>query len=375
MDAQRIYDVAIAGGGPAGSTCATLCAKAGLKTVVLEKSRFPRHKVCGDCVNPGCMPLLEELGVREAVLAAPHVEVSRVTFVGARGQRVGIRLEGPGEIAISRRVFDDILLRRSAEAGVEVVQEAPVRGLSRDEAGNWRIKAGDREYIARRLVAADGRNSTVARLLGAAPEARRDRVGLQAHVARATGLEGGIELHLTRDGYCGVAPLGDGVTNFCLVATGARLDALKALVCERFGIPQEQEWRAIAPLERAPVGPLRDGVVYVGDSARVVEPFTGEGIYYALQSGRLAAAHIAAGTLERYPAEHAGLYRRRIWINQIARWAVTSPGRGAMLLRVMSVHPASLGYLVSQVTGRRTAAAASVFRALGAKKVQPPTVE
>jgi 2-polyprenyl-6-methoxyphenol hydroxylase-like FAD-dependent oxidoreductase len=149
------------------------------------------------------------------------------------------------------------------------------------------------------------------------------------------------------------------VTNFCLVATAARLDGLKGLVCERFGIAQEQEWRAIAPLERAPVGPLRDGVVYVGDSARVVEPFTGEGIYYALQSGRLAAGHIVAGTLERYPEEHAALYRRRIWINQFARWAVTSPGRGAMLLRVMSVHPASLGYLVSRVTGRPAVVAAA----------------
>jgi flavin-dependent dehydrogenase len=144
--------------------------------------------------------------------------------------------------------------------------------------------------------------------------------------------------------------VGKGLTNFCLVAKPHRLDALKAAVCARFAILPAQEWRAVAPLERAPIGPLRDGVLYVGDAARVVEPFTGEGIYYALQSASLAAAHILAGSLEQYPAAHAALYRRRLWINRLARWAVTHPRSGAVLLRVMSAHPSSLQYMVGRVT-------------------------
>jgi flavin-dependent dehydrogenase len=228
-----------------------------------------------------------------------------------------------------------------------------IRGVSRDGDGVWRIEAGSGTFAARRLVAADGRNSTVARLLGAAPAARRDRVGLQAHVANAAGVESGIALHLLAEGYCGVAPVGDGLTNFCMVAAPERMEALKAAVGARFGIPATQEWRAIAPLERAPVGPLRDGILYVGDAARVVEPFTGEGIYYALQSGRLAAEHIIAGTVECYPsgyaAAHAAMYRRRLWINGLARWAVKHPRGGALLLRAMGACPVSLRYLVERV--------------------------
>jgi flavin-dependent dehydrogenase len=227
-----------------------------------------------------------------------------------------------------------------------------VRELARDRAGLWRIEAGNRSFAARRLVAADGRNSTVARLLGAAPAARRDRVGLQAHAPTVDG-PAGIELHLMPEGYCGVAQVGEGLTNFCLVAAPERLDALKTAVSARFGILPGQEWRAIAPLERTPIGPLRDGVVYVGDAARVVEPFTGEGIYYALRSGSLAARHIAAGSLDGYPAAHAELYRRRLWINRLARWAVTHPRAGGMLLRAMSAHPASLRFLVERVTAAR----------------------
>jgi flavin-dependent dehydrogenase len=356
MAGDTIYDVAIAGGGPAGAACATLCALAGLRTLVLEKGRFPREKVCGDCVNPGCWPVFERLGVVEAVLAAPHARVGRVNIVGAEGRAVGFPLVD-GEIAISRRILDDILLRRSAEAGAEVCQETMIRGVSRGGDGVWRIEAGSRLFAARRLVAADGRNSTVARLQGAAPAARRDRVGLQAHVANASGVERGIALHLLAEGYCGVAPLAGGLTNFCMVAAPARIEALKGAVRERFGIAATQQWRTIAPLERAPVGPLRDGILYVGDAARVVEPFTGEGIYYALQSGRLAAGHIIAGTVERYPAAHAALYRRRLWINRLARWAVTHPRGCAVLFRAMSACPASLRYLVERVTAPRPAPA------------------
>ena len=351
-----IYDVAIAGGGPAGSACATLCAGAGLRTLVIEKSLFPRDKVCGDCLNPGCWPVFRNLGLADALLAAPHFTIHTVSFIGAGERRVTFPLHGaaPGEIAMTRRVLDDILLRRSQEAGVEVRQQTPIHQLKREPGGLWRIDAGDEAFTARTLVAADGRNSTVARLLGAAPAARRDRVGLQTH-ARFDASD--IELHLFPEGYCGVAPVGEGMTNFCLVATAPQLDALKASVVKRFSIPGAQQWRAIAPLERAPVGPLRDGVVYIGDAARVVEPFTGEGIYYALQSAALAANHIAAGSLARYPADHASLYRRRLWINRLARWAVTHPDAGARLLRIMSAHPATLRFLVERVTASRQAPA------------------
>jgi geranylgeranyl reductase family protein len=357
MSEPAAYDVAIAGGGPAGAACATLCAKAGLRTVVVERSRFPRDKVCGDCVNPGCWPVLEELGVVRAVLDSPHIRIASVAFIGPDERRIELGLEGDsntlnslGEIAISRRLLDSILLQRAEEVGAEVFQQTTLLGLSRDDDGVWKIATSGGAFSARHLVAADGRNSTVARLLGAAPPARRDRVGLQAHAPAATRPGEGIELHLFRDGYCGVAPVGEGLTNYCMVATAARLDSLKAAATARFGIAADQEWQAIAPLERAPIGPLRDGVLYTGDAACVVEPFTGEGIYYALQSGALAARQIVAGAVERYPAAHAALYRRRLWINRLARWAVTHPRAGASLLKLMSGHPASLDFLVKRVT-------------------------
>jgi flavin-dependent dehydrogenase len=319
----------------------------------LEKAVFPRDKVCGDCVNPGCWPLFQQLGVARTLLASPHQSISCVAFIGpqsGKSRRVDFPLDSgqPGEIAIPRRILDAVLLQRSEQTGAHVRHDTPLHSLSRDTA-LWRLQTADHSFTARRLIAADGRNSTVARLLGAAPAARRGRVALQAHIPTPPGQTPGIELHLFPQGYCGVAPVGEGLTNLCLVATPARLDALKAAVSARFAIPPGQQWRAIAPLDRAPIHPLRDGVLYIGDAARVVEPFTGEGIYYALHSGALAARHLLAGTSDQYPAAHAALYRRRLWINRLARWAVTHPGAGAMLLRLMTAHPASLQYLVQRV--------------------------
>jgi geranylgeranyl reductase family protein len=353
------YDVAIAGGGPAGAVCATLCAVAGLRTLVLEKSRFPRDKVCGDCVNPGCWSVLQELGVVDAILAAPHLRIPSVTFSTPGGRAVTFPLPAsePGEIAITRRLFDDILLHRAIDAGADVREECPIHSLQRDPSGHWRIRTPNDSFTARHLVAADGRNSTVARLLRTAPAARRDRIGLQAHLPIPSGMAAGIQLHLLPHGYCGIAPVGGGMANFCLVATAREIDALKAAVSNRFGISREQQWRSIAPLARAPIGPLRDGVLYIGDAARVVEPFTGEGIYYTLQSARLAARSLAAGSVGQYPASHAALYRRRLWINRLARSAVTHPRAGALLLRALSAHPAPLQYLVHRVNAASREAA------------------
>src|SRR5438093_9530499 len=84
------FDVAIVGGGPAGSTCAAFCARAGLRTVVLEREKFPREKVCGDCLNPSCWPILNRLEVGQRVRALSHVNLNRVEFIAIGGRTVTV---------------------------------------------------------------------------------------------------------------------------------------------------------------------------------------------------------------------------------------------------------------------------------------------
>lgn len=346
-----IYDVAIVGGGPAGSACAVVCAAAGMRTVLLEKAIFPREKVCGDCLNPGCWPILDRLGVSAQIQTLPHAPLHGVEFIGLHGHGLAVPFAGPGrgEIAIKRSLFDHALMSRAAECGVEVRQGEAVTTV---EPG-WSVRTTRGSFRAEVLIAADGRNSTVARLLGLMPAAARDRVGLQAHVALpdGTGVPDRVTLRILPRGYCGIAPVGAGEMNVCLVSRPRYLEELKAWAHAEFSLPASHSWRSITPLSRAPVPPAHERLMLIGDVARVVEPFTGEGILYALASAELAAGHVAAGTLPAYAESHAALYRGRLWINELARVAVLHPRLGSALLEVARFAPGLLRMLTARVVG------------------------
>jgi geranylgeranyl reductase family protein len=356
-----MFDVAIVGGGPAGSSCAAFCAAAGLRTVVLEREKFPREKVCGDCLNPACWPILRRLELAERVRGLPHGKLDRVEFIGIAGRRVTVELpEGDdAEIAVKRSLFDQLLLDRARSLGATVVEAATVTALSSPDprTDHWVISAGDKSFRARTLVAADGRNSTVARLSGLRPRSAKERVALQTHWPLPPDFGDCVVLEFRPEGYSGQAPVGDGQLNLCLVSVPAKIAPLRAWAEERFQIPPDHSWRTITPLTREPISPGQAGLFLVGDAARVVEPFTGEGIYYALASGELAAKAIIlqreGGNAEdvaiAYSAAHAELYRGRLWINQLARAAVLSPRIASVFLQIARFQPGLLRFFTTKI--------------------------
>jgi menaquinone-9 beta-reductase len=343
------YDVAIIGAGPAGSTCAAFCAQAGWRTLLIERARFPRDKVCGDCLNPGCWPILERLGAAELVRAQPHAQLAEVSFVGPSGRtlRLPLAASDRGEIALPRRVFDSVLLDRARTLGAEVHEDSALTSLEQ----GWRLQTTRGAFSARHLVAADGRNSTVARLLGLLPSATKDRIGLQTHLPIAPEYRQGVAMHFLPFGYCGISDAGNDLLNLCLVARPKHLPELKNWAAGRFTIPSDTAWRTITPLTRAPIPVAHKNLLIVGDAARVVEPFTGEGIYYALASGELAARHLLSDDLQGFTAAHAGLYRGRLWINELARAAVLHPWLASGTLKLASAFPQTLRFMTSKVVG------------------------
>src|SRR5438132_12184331 len=103
---MEVVDVAIVGGGPAGSSCAAFCAAAGLRTLVIEREKFPREKVCGDCINPACWPVLERLDLADEIRQSPHCVLDAVEFIAINGKkfRVDLPNHARGEIEIRRYV-------------------------------------------------------------------------------------------------------------------------------------------------------------------------------------------------------------------------------------------------------------------------------
>lgn len=347
---DALYDAAVVGAGPGGATCAAFCAEGGLRTLLIEREIFPREKVCGDCLNPAAWPVLERLGVEDAVRSLPLSPLREVEFADGDGRSVRCALpaELRGEIGIRRSVLDALLLNTAKGRGVHVSEGAAVEKITREN-GAWVIDAGGRRFTARLLVAADGRNSTVARLLGMLPAQGKDRVALQTHFPAPADFGERVVMQFLPWGYSGLASVGEGILNLCLVARPRDIDALKAWAIANFQLRTDQPWRTVTPLSRDALNPAREGLLLVGDAARVVEPFTGEGIYYALASGELAARHLLSGDLSGYAPAHARLYRGRLWVNGLARAACLYPSLASAILRMARHWPGVLKWLTRKV--------------------------
>src|SRR5215471_13941950 len=355
---MQLFDVAIIGGGPAGSSCAAFCALARLRTLVLDREKFPREKVCGDCLNPSCWLVLDGLELPKRVRDLPHSKLSSVEFIAIDGHEVVVELPSDTdcEISVKRSLFDDLLLRRARELGADVHDQTTATGLSRND--HWNIQTASGEsFQARILVGADGRNSTVARLCNLLPPPERERIALQAHVPRPRDFGDRVVLQFLPEGYSGQAPVNETQLNLCLVGTPPTISTLRKWAERQFDLPANQAWRTITPLTRSPVSSAHENLFFIGDAARVVEPFTGEGIYYALRSGELAAnaaAKIIRGVdrnsaLREFYRAYTEMYRGRLWINRLSRAAVLRPRLGSLIVHIARINPSILKLLIAKI--------------------------
>jgi len=263
------------------------------------------------------------------------------------------------ELSVKRSLFDALLLKRAQELGAHVREETTVTALSHD--GNWRIETARGEnFSARILVGADGRNSTVARLCNLLPTPKRERVALQAHIPLPRNFGRRVILQFLPEGYCGQAPVNTTELNLCLVGTPPTISRLRRWAEERFEITADQSWRTITPLTRSSIPCAHENLFFIGDAARVVEPFTGEGIYYAMRSAELAATAISKvirggdrqSALHEFTRDYAEMYRGRLSINRLARSAVLWPRVGSLFVRAAQIQPAIIGLLTRKIVSR-----------------------
>lgn len=342
------FDAIVVGAGPAGSVCAATLARKGRHVLLVDRAKFPRDKVCGDCLNPSVWPVLERLELHERILALPHAKIDTIAYEAIGGIRVRFRVPDDPfpEMTIKRRDFDASLVARAVELGVDFRDGVSVLRVSE----GWKIETDAGTFSAPVLVAADGRNSFIARATNRIGPAPRDRVALQCHGPRPNDHGSEVRMFFRKDGYGGTALLNEREINLCLVTTPERVESVRTAAMRDFSLPDHVEWRTIAPLSREDASDVaRDGLFLVGDSARVVEPFTGEGIYYALRSGELAALAVVENDEAGYRRLHSEMYRGRLWINRLTRLAVTHPRITSAAIAGSRVLPLPLHWLTHRV--------------------------
>ena len=381
------YDagVIVVGGGPAGSVSAALLAERGHRVLLLDKARFPRHKACSEYVNPAGARLLADLGFERDLdaLGAHRMDAMLIHAPGGRRFLADFSAAAPGGTAIglSRYRLDALLLDRARDAGVEIREGTHVRDVvitdGRVQGVEARIDGGRVTVRAPLTIGADGRHGVVSRALALDVAPRwPQRTGLVAHYRGVTGLDRWGEMHVVAggNGYVGLAPLEDGLTNVAFVmnsaAVVARPGALEAFFEEGLsGIPEVAA--KLAGAERAGairgVGPMAhrarrvagDGFLLVGDAAGFLDPFTGEGIYEAVRGATLLApvadAALRAGDVStRALASYRAARRRAFRAKRQVCW----------LVQGFIVTPALMDYATARLD-RRPATARTLAGVLG----------
>jgi menaquinone-9 beta-reductase len=355
---DRVRDVVVVGGGPAGAAAACLLARRGRDVLVLDGARFPRDKVCGDSVAPGAWRLLEAMGAAGRVRALAPRPLRGMEIVAPDGTvfRGEYPPGGPCGFALRRLDLDRALLDAARDAGAEVREGSRVTDLLGGRAGVEGVVVGTggdaRGLRARATVGADGRGSVVARRLGVLREhPRRRRFAVRGHWEGMAGLGELGEMHVGGGGYCGVAPLSPEGANVAFVLDRADLAGAAGRLESFYRETLRRRWpRIAARLEPAhllappcAVGPLAvscravavPGAVLVGDAAGFYDPFTGDGVTLALRTGSLAAEAIDAALaapgaapvprLRDYERAHREATRDKLRFERLLQLAVGWP--------------------------------------------------
>jgi len=348
-----IWDLVIVGGGPVGLVTALAARRLGLSALVLEQAHGLPQKACGEGLMPGAVSALEQLGVS---LSGAR-EFRGVRFLDGHTVASASFLERPGR-ALSRGLLMQRLSERASELDVPVRRGQTVRHF-RYQDGVVQVDANaspgsNVSYQARLLVAADGLRSPIRRKLGyELPPRRMPRFGVRCHF-RVAPWSDWVEVHWHEQAEAYVTPLASDLVGVAVLSHGRALAperwaALFPALAERLaGAVACERARGAGPFEQRVRGVLAPGVALVGDAAGYLDALTGEGLAIGFACAQALVERVAAGKLERYPADHRRLTATYYRMTGLLLALAGRPGLRRWAIRYLSRHPQSFSALLSR---------------------------
>ena len=310
-------DVTIVGAGPAGTSCAYFLARLGYDVLLVDRRSFPREKVCGDAISPRSLKTLEEMRLLRTIERSGFKKSDGITIFSPSGYRMSAKSPKteflPYGYVAPRMEFDEILRSHAVDAGAEffevlvkepLLKNKSVVGVRGKHDGNIT------EINSEVVIAADGAFSALTRYLLKEERKRRANVGVAVR-AYFSGVESFdfVEFHYEQKllpGYGWIFPIGDDMANVGVGVMPAHRKINLNAYFKRFitGATRLKDAKQMGKARGwlVPTGGSRhsrtkNGILFIGDAASFVNPLTGEGISYALESGKLAA-DVAAKALK-----------------------------------------------------------------------------
>jgi len=352
----------VIGGGPAGGLAATLLARRGWEVTVVEQHRFPRDKVCGECLSALGAAVLGRAGLLERLLSLGAVRLTRTLLHAPSGVCVDVPLPSP-MWGVSRTALDGLVLDAAARAGARVWQPGRCESIAPGRRPSVRV----RDLVTNRVetveadvvLLADGKSAL---LPGGAPPPSGD-LGIKTHFENVDGPRDAVELFGLAGCYGGLAAIEGGRWNLALSAPAARVRQfngdLAALFAElaknnptlrrRLAAARQLGPWLASPLPRFAV---RDhwprGVIPLGNAAAAIEPIGGEGMGLALRSAEVAADALGRrGAAEGCVSTDVRQRYRRLWRPRAmgcraAALAASSPLAARGLARALAPVPGAL---------------------------------
>ena len=383
------FDAVVIGAGPAGSTVAIQLARAGWSVALLERQRFPRRKVCGECIAASNLPLLQALGIADAFDALASPALREVTLL--RGDS-GVTAELPAADhdhftwgrALGRETLDSLLLEQAQAAGAVVFQPCTVQAIL-GTAGAWHCEVGTIESAAllrlRATIVVDAHGSwqdlPSDRFKRRQARSTADLFAFKANFSGSMLPANQISVLALDGGYGGMVVADGGMTTLACCIRRDRLsdlrrgepglrasDAVEAwLQRECAGVRQalhgakrEGPWLASGPLNPGVRMQARDGLFRVGNAAGEAHPILGEGISMALQSAALLCSHLLghhgpAAALDRpvqlalqrvYVAAWRREFASRLRVAAVFAHLAMRPRSSALLMKLVQLWPGLL---------------------------------
>lgn len=358
---------------------------------LIERERFPRHKLCGEFISPECLGHFADLGVDREMLSAGGQKIHETRFFDRRGRSFSISsglLDGDGfALSLSRYEMDRCLMDRARAAGVKVLEGTRISDvLTEGEtiAGVTIANENGRSDLEADLfVDATGRSMALSKMAARKirPQFRETTaqrpiaVGFKAHLTGARTAPGTCEIFSFPGGYGGLTPVEDGMANLCFLmdarkareAGGNGNELLRNAVFrnERAAHCLENaraagDWLAVSigSFGRSPE-PAAVNLLAVGDAAAFIDPFTGSGMLMALESSALLAEAIAAEphapqrARDIYHAAYDKAFSKRLRISSLFRRAAFLPFLPTLVISFLSLSGRARRYLAASTRAER----------------------